>query len=267
MRRLRIPYQVAAQRLATRLKASPGEVALWVAGFVTGTSLTAFESELDDAPPLDFQAGIYVNDPDWLDYGKKLAGCYFDERAIDTINPKRRFISVMDAVRRLRDIVNDMPDAEGFIKSRIMNDGLECLHPIAGVPDLDDQAQFLGSLLPRSEFEAALKRYFPDVGNLTPVDTTRGHDFAKESQVGNARVAWRQVLNSHIAEIDKANNGRASVSRVIHWLKKNGGSRILPKGQPDELFWVDDQRTCKRVSKATVSNALTYARRVSKSHG
>lgn len=267
MRRPRTPYQVAAQRLATRLGASPGEIALWVAGFVTGTTLTAFQSELDDAPPLDFQAGIYPNDPDWLDYGKKLSGCYFDERAIETINPKRRFITVLDAVHELRGMVNDMPDAEGFIKSRIRNDGLECLHPIAGAPNLDDQAQFLNSLLPRSEFEAEIKRYFPDVGNLAHVDSIRAHDFAKESHVGNARVVWRQALNSCIAEIDKVYGGRASVSDVIRWLKRNGGPRILREGPPGELFWLDDEGTPKRVVKATVSNALPYARRVSKSHG
>lgn len=265
MGRRRIPYQVAAHRLATRLNASPGEIALWVAGFVKNAHLRAFQSESDDSAPLEFRANLFPTDPGWLDYERKLAGCYFDEEAVNTIAPTKRFVSVADAIQQLEGMPRSVPDPAGLIRSRIRNDGLECLHPIAGEPDLDDDAEFLASLLPQSDFEGLLKRYFDGVNANSAHPSATGHGSApSESYPGSGRVAWRRILSAELPKIDRQYGGKASVLDVIRWLREHGGDRILKGGEADELFWRDDNGTRQRVTKSTVSNAISETRRLVK---
>ncbi len=255
----RIPYQVAAYRLKNRLDASPGEIALWVAGFVPGAKLVAFTSELDDAAPLDFQSNVYCSDPDWLDYGKKLSGCYFDELAVESITPAERFVDMQRALERLQGVMADVPDPAGLIRTLIENDRLECAHPIAGVPDLQDEVQFRGALVNERELEDAIGVYFPQSHAPTAPLGRRGNQQADAGP--GPRVAWRKILNANIADIDREHGGKATVVEVIRWLRRHGGTRIIKEGEPDELRWLDDSRTPQRAKKSTVSNAISAARR------
>lgn len=270
--RHRIPYQVAALRLKERLDASPAEIALWVAGFVTGTKLVAFTSELDDAAPFDFQSGIYPNDPDWLDYGKKLSGCYFEELAVETLQPTERFIGVPEAIQTLQRVMENLPDAAGLIRSRIKNGDLTCLHPIAGFPELDDDVQFAGALLPNSDLERTINTYrSTGFGDLPRSIPTRKEARLRYTDTGKRRVAWRRVLYAHISEIDEQHNGKASVRQVIRWLRLHGGDQICDEEEADVegadvLVWFDDNRTRQRARKATVANAISEARGLPKDH-
>lgn len=264
----RIPFQVAAHRLRARLDASPGEIALWVAGFVSGAKLTAFTSEIDDAARFDFQSAIHPNEPDWLDYNKQLSGCYFDERAVDAIAPAERFISMREAVAYLEEITGGMPDAAGFIRSRVENDGLLCLHPIAGIPDLGDKSECEGALLPREALENAVHAYFgPDLNRSAPRLPMSGGARQHISAILRGRVAWRRILNEHIAEIDLQHRGKATVHQVLRWLRERAGDRILPEGGADTLAWLDDEGARQTVRRATVMNAISEARRLGKHHG
>lgn len=260
----RIPFQVAAHRLKNRLDASTGEIALWVAGFVSGTTLTAFTSELDDAAQFNFQSGIYANDPNSLDYGKKLSDCYFDASAVETIVPSERYVDMQTAVERLQRVANDIPDPVGLIKNLIKHDRLQCAHPIVGVPRLDDEAEFFGALINARDLGRAIADHFSHgLDRLPSAAPTR--DCRQQPDAASApRVAWRRVLYERIDEIDRQAGGKARLRAVIRWLRQHGGRRILKEGEPDELLWIDDNNTRQRAKKSTVSNAISLARKWAK---
>lgn len=81
---------------------------------------------------------------------------------------------------------------------------------------------------------------------------------------GKPRVYWRIVLEKNIKKIDSDNGGKAQVTQAIKWLKALRDKRIPNKGAGDELIYLDDSNTEQHVKKATVSNALSDARRSKK---
>ncbi|MFA7585280.1 MAG: hypothetical protein WCY11_03660 [Novosphingobium sp.] len=251
----RIPFQVAVYRLQSRLGASPAEIALWVAGFVPGTQLVAYLAEADSAAQFNFQAELYPNDPDWLDSSAKLSACYFDEDAVASIVPSERFVEVPRALEKLKNLGRGVPDPSGFIKSLIRQDRLLCMHPVAGLPDLNDDLQFQASLLQETQLREAIADYFGEPGSSEP-------SAASEASTASApRVIWRQILYANISSIDEESGGRASLRQVVKWLRANGGPRIVDDGQPDEIIWTDDYGTRHRTDKKTLSNAMSASRK------
>lgn len=71
---------------------------------------------------------------------------------------------------------------------------------------------------------------------------------------------WRAVLNSNIKKMDKPK--KASVRGIIKYLRNLNDTRLPNKGNPDELFWIDDMRTEQCVIKKTVSTAASSARKL-----
>lgn len=74
-------------------------------------------------------------------------------------------------------------------------------------------------------------------------------------------VYWRRILFLNIKKIDATFGGRATAHNVIATLKKLGDPRILSDGRHDELTWKNDNGDRRRVTIATVRNAMTDARR------
>lgn len=71
-------------------------------------------------------------------------------------------------------------------------------------------------------------------------------------------VYWRTVLYLNIKIIDTPK--RASVRKVIKYLRGLNDKRIPDKGTCDELFWIDDYGNELNVIKKTVSTASSFAR-------
>lgn len=184
---MRIPYQVAVHQLQDRLAASLGEIALWVSGFVDKDYLTAYESSLPDAPRFEFQSGLYPTDPEWLDYDKKLASCYFDSDEVERFAPARRFIPFPEAVRRFSEAVPSIHGPDRLIVSLVLNDQIgPPTHPIAGIPDLNDEVQLSSSFLPVNDVEAAISCFF---GSSSESRGTRFEPSREDTQATRPSVA------------------------------------------------------------------------------
>jgi len=73
-------------------------------------------------------------------------------------------------------------------------------------------------------------------------------------------VYWRTVLYARIKVIDS--NGKATVRKVIKYLRSLNDERIPNKGGTDELIWIDDNENEQKVMKKTVSTAISTARKL-----
>lgn len=90
--------------------------------------------------------------------------------------------------------------------------------------------------------------------NTTPANTD--HDDI------SSKVYWRIILSQHIKTFDtQSPKKKATVREVIKSLRGLNDNRIPQKGGIDELIWIDDIGSERRVTKKTVSTAMSAARK------
>lgn len=192
--------------------------------------LAQFDRE--DAVDTGFQAlpdGLKKKDRRrWLDCERRMATWYFDEEEVAALEkaPCVRLTAFPDLVRLLRDVMSEQ-DAERLVLSWIENDRLTPVHPVVGLPDLDDREQLSGTAFPSSEVDRLLESVTRETGLTLDKELTSptGNSAARRAPGGDGagRVAAYQSTTHHLL-------GRDDILRgVINRAIEKAGSRERSK--------------------------------------
>lgn len=123
-----VAYPKAMKSLATRLNATPEEVAAWVWMSAKDGGLTAYlnANELDPPPQFYYTLG----NADDFDYLSPLMACWFKEDDIAYFEPADRFITGKALIERWSGLPGIQPEA--FIRAKIAESRLRDGHPRYG---------------------------------------------------------------------------------------------------------------------------------------
>jgi len=204
-----IAYPKAMHQLATRLDATPEELAVWVWMGPDNGGIAAYVNANEIDPPPRFHFGFGGN----LDYVAALMACWFAEEVVAQFEPTERYITGTALINRWSDMPGLQPEA--FILAKIAESRLQDIHPMSGgtrgtFREYDNFPPLESGLFLVSQVEEVEAEDFVDVGERqtlgkpaqpSKAPAARGHPRVVVDD-GDAKAARGSIVRREARKLD-----------------------------------------------------------------